>query len=243
MSAGTTTQARTTKSGRGKEGYRAPELLLDSQQSYNKKVDIWSLGCILYELSVGMKPFSTDWAALQFAQEKSEMTVTIVGGSGAVCKNLQALICSMLKCDFRDRPSITMIREALGSLRPRTTPDSTLPMIEVDTSQSQGLAEFNTLSELRIHLAREGMTQLRLNIDMWHQLRREIDILLLWHGFRPSISVPPTTTMLQDTKRERGNGYYKIPFSKTGYREIQKLFGVMESVSSPFIDSPSFGFC
>jgi serine/threonine protein kinase len=160
MSAGTTTQAKTTRSGRGKEGYRAPELLLDSQQSYNKKVDIWSLGCILYELSVEMKPFSTDWAALQFAQEKSETTVTIVGGSGAVCKNLQALICSMLKCDFRDRPSITMIREALGSLRPRTTPDSTLPMIEVDISQSQGLtiSEFNSLSELRMERNRYTAT-------------------------------------------------------------------------------------
>jgi serine/threonine protein kinase len=148
MSAGTTTQAKTTRTGRGKEGYRAPELLLDSQQSYNKKVDIWSLGCILYELSVGTKPFSTDWAALQFAQEKSEMTVTIVGGSGAVCKNLQALICSMLNYNFRDRPSIT-------------TPDSTLPMIEVDTSQSQGLAISeigNSMSDLRIHLVREGMT-------------------------------------------------------------------------------------
>jgi serine/threonine protein kinase len=162
MSAGTTTQAKTTRSARGKEGYRAPELLLDSQQSYNKKVDIWSLGCILYELSVGTKPFRTDWATLQFAQEKSEMTVTIVGGSGAVFKNLEALICRMLKYDFRDRPSITMIREALGGLRPRTTPGSTSPMsLEVDTSQSQGLGirEIgNSMSELRIQLVQEGMT-------------------------------------------------------------------------------------
>jgi serine/threonine protein kinase len=171
MSAGTTTQAKTTMAGRGKEGYRAPELLLDSQQSYNKKVDIWSLGCILYELSVGTKPFRTDGATLQFALEKSEMIVTIVGGSGAVCRNLEALICRMLRYDFRDRPSITMICEALGGLRMETlglTSDTTL----VDTSpQSQAISEIG-MSDLRIDLVQEGMTPIRLNTDMWHQLKR-----------------------------------------------------------------------
>jgi serine/threonine protein kinase len=178
MSAGTTTQAKTTLSGRGKQGYRAPELLLDSQQCYNKKVDIWSLGCILYELSVGTKPFSTDWATLQFAQEKSEMTVTIIGSSGAVCENLQALICSMLKYDFRDRSSIAMIREALGGLRQeisRTVSDTPLSTIYTSLqSQDSAIPEIrNSISELRMDLAQEGMVQMRLSSDMWHQDSRK----------------------------------------------------------------------
>ena len=38
--------------------YMAPELVL--QQPYNHLADLWSLGCILYEISVGVPPFYTD---------------------------------------------------------------------------------------------------------------------------------------------------------------------------------------
>jgi serine/threonine protein kinase len=188
MSKGTTTQAKTTMSGRGKQGYRAPELLLDSQQSYNKKVDIWSLGCILYELSVGTKPFSTDWATLQFAQERSVITVNIVGGSGTVCEHLQTLICDMLQHDFRDRPSITMIREALRGLRletSRTTPDSPLPISGIHTSPSQDLAISeirNSMSELRFDLVQEGMAQIPLSTDISQEIEnRRTTIAWLSH--------------------------------------------------------------
>jgi serine/threonine protein kinase len=36
----------------------APELLTSENKYYDKKVDVWALGCILYELISGTKTFN-----------------------------------------------------------------------------------------------------------------------------------------------------------------------------------------
>ena len=53
-----------SSSSKGTSGYRAPELLEDTGH-YNAKVDIWALGCILYELATNKKAFPNDWAVFQ----------------------------------------------------------------------------------------------------------------------------------------------------------------------------------
>src|SRR5271154_7196997 len=55
----------TTRYARGTPCYRAPEVL-DEEAKYNNKADIWSLGCIIYEISSGAKAFSSDWAVREF---------------------------------------------------------------------------------------------------------------------------------------------------------------------------------
>ena len=45
--------------------YCAPELLVSAR--FDKKVDIWSAGCILYELALGEAPFATDEEVRQYA--------------------------------------------------------------------------------------------------------------------------------------------------------------------------------
>src|ERR1700732_4876216 len=50
----------TTERGRGTSGYRPPELLAKDAK-YTYKVDIWALGCILYELSIKKRAFVDDW--------------------------------------------------------------------------------------------------------------------------------------------------------------------------------------
>ncbi|CAN0384189.1 unnamed protein product, partial [Discosporangium mesarthrocarpum] len=42
----------------GEKGYLAPEML--QRQSYNKPVDVWSLGVIVFVLLCGCLPFDDD---------------------------------------------------------------------------------------------------------------------------------------------------------------------------------------
>ena len=59
----------TTRLSRGISGYRAPEVLEDDAK-FNNKADIWALGCICYEVLVGIKPFTSDWHVGQMAAAK-----------------------------------------------------------------------------------------------------------------------------------------------------------------------------
>src|SRR5271170_5922223 len=69
-SKGTSKKLITSSAARGKECYRAPELLRDSESGYNKKSDIWSFGCIVYELFTGRKAFSNDFEVWQYGVAK-----------------------------------------------------------------------------------------------------------------------------------------------------------------------------
>lgn len=64
-SEGTSIAFRSTDGGRGTAGYRAPEVILESKSAFNNKVDIWALGCILFELATGKSPFNSDGVVLE----------------------------------------------------------------------------------------------------------------------------------------------------------------------------------
>ena len=51
-----------TRYSRGTEGYRAPELMISGGDpaKYTNAVDIWAMGCILYELATATRRFRTD---------------------------------------------------------------------------------------------------------------------------------------------------------------------------------------
>jgi serine/threonine protein kinase len=40
--------------------------VLKESAKFNNKVDIWALGCIIYELGTGAKLFSNDWAIMKY---------------------------------------------------------------------------------------------------------------------------------------------------------------------------------
>src|SRR5579859_3026835 len=64
---GTSDAAHTTQYSRGTPSYRAPELLMDAKKTYTNKVDIWALGCILYEIAFNQKAFGGDIGVYQYA--------------------------------------------------------------------------------------------------------------------------------------------------------------------------------
>ena len=66
-------RAKTTLLGRGTPGYRAPELLREDHLTFNNKVDIWAMGCILYQIVFRVKAFHNDYAVLNYALTKTAM--------------------------------------------------------------------------------------------------------------------------------------------------------------------------
>lgn len=111
----TSRHLRTTTGKRGRASYRAPEIVRDTGSGYNKKADIWSLGCILFELCVGRKAFKDDFDTFQFAESKREFDIEFphwfdlpsVGRYGDLLR-------MMLHPDYEKRPSIEHLCEIYG---------------------------------------------------------------------------------------------------------------------------------
>jgi len=76
-SEGTSQSFQSTSKARGTAGYRSPELLSEDRPSFNNKVDIWSLGCILYELAIGKKAFSSDYALVSYQLSGTGLEVNL----------------------------------------------------------------------------------------------------------------------------------------------------------------------
>lgn len=55
--------AITTVYSRGTPAYRAPELLM-GKYAFSNKVDVWYIGCILYELVVGQRPLLNPYGVI-----------------------------------------------------------------------------------------------------------------------------------------------------------------------------------
>jgi serine/threonine protein kinase len=64
---GSSSVVQTTQYSRGTAGYRAPELITESTSRYTNKVDIFAIGCILFELVFRAKAFRDDFAVQQYA--------------------------------------------------------------------------------------------------------------------------------------------------------------------------------
>jgi serine/threonine protein kinase len=64
-----------TGNARGKESYRAPELVQVDTAKFSNKSDIWALGCILHELITGVKAFPSDAAVYHYSLVQTPLPI------------------------------------------------------------------------------------------------------------------------------------------------------------------------
>ena len=108
----TSRHLQTTTGRRGRACYMAPELIRDTAFGFNKKVDIWSLGCILFELCIGQKAFKNDFAVFQFASSEKQFLCEFPGWfKPDFAKRFRILIQKMLDPEHENRPSINALCE------------------------------------------------------------------------------------------------------------------------------------
>jgi serine/threonine protein kinase len=105
-----------SKDGRGTPSYRAPELLAYDAPSFNKKVDIWSMGCIMYELALRKRAFGNDYATMEYRMEyrvhQKAIPVILDETFGEQCKEpIVTNITNMLQMEPAKRPSATDLVE------------------------------------------------------------------------------------------------------------------------------------
>jgi len=62
----------------GTSGYRSPEPI-NGSAAFTNKVDIWSLGCIVYELIVGSQLFRNDCQVVEHGREIRSVQVECPG--------------------------------------------------------------------------------------------------------------------------------------------------------------------
>lgn len=98
--------AQPTKYARGTECYRAPELLTPPL-TFSNKVDIWALGCILYELVTGEFAFSTDWHTREYSLDGTQIRVSAPELSPFVLHHITEIIHHLLSREKSRRPSAT----------------------------------------------------------------------------------------------------------------------------------------
>jgi ankyrin repeat protein len=84
----------------------------DEDPRYNNKVDIWSMGCILYELATGTCAFKSDWAVLEYRFSGTNKDVILDETFDADSKEtITKHIVNMLQIESSSRPPASVLSE------------------------------------------------------------------------------------------------------------------------------------
>ena len=105
-----------SKQARGTPCYRAPELL-DPDPVFSNKVDIFALGCILFELvSWGRKAFESDWHVHEY-RTRDQLYLSFCEIDDYWKSRFQDEVYQMLAVDRTDRPSAVKLQQRFSQNR------------------------------------------------------------------------------------------------------------------------------
>ena len=101
--------------GKGTPGFRAPELLCVAQSipNFNQMVDIWALGCILYELISENPAFSNDWAVYNYYHSKEDVGIECRELPTVLQSYCSAILNTLLHRLPQERPSATYLHRLM----------------------------------------------------------------------------------------------------------------------------------
>lgn len=92
--------------------YLSPELC--QEQKYNSKTDIWSLGCLVYEITSFRPPFEASNHLALAHKIVYEDPASLLSSSTKDAGQLAFLISKMLQKDMNKRPSIQQVLEYIS---------------------------------------------------------------------------------------------------------------------------------
>jgi ankyrin repeat protein len=82
----------------------------DGEPMFNNKVDIWAIGCIIYELATGTRAFKNDWEVFQYRSSGTTMEVVLDDEFDAHSKtSITKLVGDMLQIEPSARPSASVL--------------------------------------------------------------------------------------------------------------------------------------
>lgn len=103
-SAGSSNNVFVSQFSRGTSSYRAPELIREGR--YTTKVDIWALGCIVYEIVTQLKAFHDDWQVLRYADARIPLNLPAIKDHiGPSSEFFRSLTDKTLNWEWAQRPS------------------------------------------------------------------------------------------------------------------------------------------
>jgi len=110
----TSRRAITTRYARGTDGFRAPELLLEPSK-FTNKVDIWAMGCILYQIATCKQLFSNDHFVRDFDHMDPKLEISDALVPATACPHLSECLREILQNDSQQRPTVSFLNSLFES--------------------------------------------------------------------------------------------------------------------------------
>lgn len=178
---GTSSRARSTSLARGTSSYRAPELLTEVAM-YTNKLDIWAVGCILYEVATGQPAFTGDWDVRNYVVNRTNLQVPS-SLPRQFRTEVSTAVDALLRRDWHERPKASDAR-AKFELYCQQAPNSVTESVEITNidpvkvaeGDSEAVSDWKTL----IHKNPENLGLYKRLADAYKRegkVEQEIDVL------------------------------------------------------------------